>query len=71
MSINDLIEGIQPDRWPVSQGHRPLRSTGSALAVAVTLLEVAKQIAFYTQLCYYRLRFKIKIENLKLLLKII
>ncbi|VDM39854.1 unnamed protein product [Toxocara canis] len=40
MSINDLIEQIQPDRWPVPQGHRPLRATGSALAVAVTLLEV-------------------------------
>uniref|UniRef100_A0A915BSI6 Protein transport protein SEC23 n=4 Tax=Parascaris univalens TaxID=6257 RepID=A0A915BSI6_PARUN len=40
MSINDLIEQIQSDRWPVPQGHRPLRATGSALAVAVTLLEV-------------------------------
>ncbi|VDK69204.1 unnamed protein product [Gongylonema pulchrum] len=39
-SINELIEQIQPDRWPVPQGHRPLRATGSALAVAVTLLEV-------------------------------
>ncbi|VDK45353.1 unnamed protein product [Anisakis simplex] len=39
-SINDLIEQIQPDRWPVPQGHRPIRATGSALAVAVTLLEV-------------------------------
>lgn len=40
MSINDLIEQIRPDRWPVPQGHRPLRATGAALAVAVTLLEV-------------------------------
>lgn len=40
MSINDLIEQTVPDRWPVPQGHRPLRATGSALAVAVTLLEV-------------------------------
>ncbi|VDD90831.1 unnamed protein product [Enterobius vermicularis] len=41
MSINDLIEQIRPDRWPVPQGHRPLRATGAALAVAVTLLEVS------------------------------
>jgi protein transport protein SEC23 len=40
MSINDLIEQIQPDRWPVAQGARPLRATGAALSVAVTLLEV-------------------------------
>jgi len=40
-SINDLIEQIQTDRWPVPQGQRPLRATGAALAVAVTLLEVA------------------------------
>ncbi|MCP9264866.1 Protein transport protein Sec23A [Dirofilaria immitis] len=39
ISINDLIEQTVPDRWPVPQGHRPLRATGSALAVAVTLLE--------------------------------
>uniref|UniRef100_A0AAF5PU80 Protein transport protein SEC23 n=1 Tax=Wuchereria bancrofti TaxID=6293 RepID=A0AAF5PU80_WUCBA len=40
VSVNDLIEQTVPDRWPVPQGHRPLRATGSALAVAVTLLEV-------------------------------
>ncbi|CAO4382593.1 unnamed protein product [Caenorhabditis nigoni] len=38
-SINDLIDQITVDRWPVPQGHRPLRATGAALAVAVTLLE--------------------------------
>lgn len=40
MFINDLIDEIQPDPWPVPQGHRPLRATGAALSVAVTLLEV-------------------------------
>lgn len=40
MWMNDLIEQIQPDPWPVAQGNRPLRATGAALAVAVTLLEV-------------------------------
>ncbi|VDO40188.1 unnamed protein product [Haemonchus placei] len=38
-SINDIIDQISVDRWPVPQGHRPLRATGAALAVAVTLLE--------------------------------
>ncbi|CAI2352439.1 unnamed protein product [Caenorhabditis sp. 36 PRJEB53466] len=38
-SINDLIDQISVDRWPVPQGHRPLRATGAALAVAVTLIE--------------------------------
>lgn len=39
-SINDLVEQTTSDRWPIPQGHRPLRATGSALSVAVTLLEV-------------------------------
>ncbi|CAJ0577142.1 unnamed protein product, partial [Mesorhabditis spiculigera] len=38
-SINDLIDAVVVDRWPVPQGHRPLRATGAALSVAVTLLE--------------------------------
>ncbi|KJH50616.1 Sec23/Sec24 trunk domain protein [Dictyocaulus viviparus] len=38
-SINDIIDQITVDRWPVAQGHRPLRATGAALSVAVTLLE--------------------------------
>ena len=40
MFINDLIEDIQSDPWPVPQGHRHLRATGAALSAAVTLLEV-------------------------------
>lgn len=40
VSISELIEKIQPDRWPVPQGQRPLRSIGAALSVAITLLEV-------------------------------
>lgn len=38
-ALTDLIQEIQPDSWPVAQGHRPLRSTGAALSVAVGLLE--------------------------------
>lgn len=41
-TICDLIEQIGVDRWPVPQGHRQLRATGSALAVAVGLLEVGR-----------------------------
>lgn len=40
MFINDLIEELQPDPWPVNQGQRHVRATGAALSVAVTLLEV-------------------------------
>jgi len=40
VSIGELIEKIQSDRWPVPQGNRPLRAIGAALSVAITLLEV-------------------------------
>jgi len=39
MSISDLIEELQPDPWPVPTGKRPLRSVGTALSIAVGLLE--------------------------------
>ncbi|KAI6227627.1 Protein transport protein SEC23 [Aphelenchoides fujianensis] len=38
-TISDLIEQLTVDRWPIPQGHRPLRATGAALGVAVSLLE--------------------------------
>ncbi|KAL3072501.1 hypothetical protein niasHS_017475 [Heterodera schachtii] len=41
LSIGELIEKIQTDRWPVPQGQRPLRAIGAALSVAITLLEVS------------------------------
>lgn len=40
MNLTDLIGDIQRDPWIVQQGNRPLRSTGVALSVAVSLLEV-------------------------------
>lgn len=40
MNLTDLLGELQRDPWPVSQGKRPLRSTGVALSVAVGLLEV-------------------------------
>ncbi|XP_046379969.1 protein transport protein Sec23A-like isoform X1 [Haliotis rufescens] len=39
MSLTDLLGELQRDPWPVSQGKRPLRSTGAALSIAVGLLE--------------------------------
>ncbi|MEQ2269041.1 Protein transport protein Sec23B [Xenotaenia resolanae] len=41
MNLTDLLGELQRDPWPVSQGKRPLRSTGVALSVAVGLLEGA------------------------------
>ena len=37
-----MLGDIQTDPWPVHQGKRPLRSSGVALSVAVSLLEVGK-----------------------------
>ena len=43
MNLTDLIGDIQHDPWPVQQGNRPLRATGVALSVAVSLLEVRNE----------------------------
>ncbi|UYV74927.1 SEC23A, partial [Cordylochernes scorpioides] len=40
ISLTDMLGEIQRDPWPVPQGKRPLRSTGVALSIAVSLLEV-------------------------------
>uniref|UniRef100_T1IRR5 Protein transport protein SEC23 n=1 Tax=Strigamia maritima TaxID=126957 RepID=T1IRR5_STRMM len=39
MNLTDLIGELQRDPWPVPQGKRPLRSTGTALSIAIGLLE--------------------------------
>ncbi len=39
MNLTDMIGDIQCDPWPVPLGTRPLRSTGAALSLAVSLLE--------------------------------
>lgn len=38
--LTNILEGLQRDPWPVEQDKRPLRCTGVALGVAVSLLEV-------------------------------
>lgn len=37
--LTDLLGELQRDPWPISQGKRALRSTGTALSIAVGLLE--------------------------------
>ncbi|XP_058812176.1 protein transport protein Sec23A isoform X1 [Topomyia yanbarensis] len=39
MALTDLLGELQRDPWPVPQGKRFLRSTGTALSIAVGLLE--------------------------------
>ncbi|CAH0551809.1 unnamed protein product [Brassicogethes aeneus] len=39
MSLTDLIGELQRDPWPVPPGKRSLRSTGTALSIAIGLLE--------------------------------
>ena len=39
--LNGIIEELSKDQWPVPKQHRPLRCTGNALFLAVTLLEIA------------------------------
>jgi len=41
MDLTDLLGELQVDPWPVAADKRPLRSTGVALSVAVSLLEVS------------------------------
>lgn len=45
--MSDLLNELLKDPWPVSQGMRPLRSTGMALSIAVSLLEVINYRHFY------------------------
>jgi len=40
MVLTDLLGELQHDPWPVAQGKRPLRCTGTALSIAIGLLEV-------------------------------
>ena len=40
MALTDIIQELQVDPWPVQTAMRPLRATGVAMNVAITLLEV-------------------------------
>lgn len=50
MNMTDLLGELQRDPWPVTQGKRPLRSTGVAFSIAVGLLEVS---FFFYNLKYF------------------
>ena len=38
-ALNCIFEELQKDPWPVKADHRPARATGSALSIAISLLE--------------------------------
>lgn len=40
-ALNSILDDLQPDPWPVKSGHRAARCVGTALNVAVSLLESA------------------------------
>jgi protein transport protein SEC23 len=39
--LNSILDDLQPDPWPVKAGFRPARCVGTALNVAVSILEAA------------------------------
>lgn len=56
MNLTDLLGELQKDPWPVTQGKRPLRSTGVALSIAVGLLEVTQNLPGSLKPCKLTLR---------------
>jgi protein transport protein SEC23 len=40
-ALNSILDDLQPDPWPVKTGNRPSRCVGTALNVAIALLEAA------------------------------
>jgi protein transport protein SEC23 len=50
MNLTDMLGELQRDPWTVTQGKRPLRSTGAALSIAVGLLEASS--TNYMELAY-------------------
>lgn len=51
MILTDLLGELQHDPWPVAQGKRPLRCTGTALSIAIGLLEVCSLLSEYLSTC--------------------
>lgn len=39
VNLNNILDDLQPDPFPVAQGTRPLRCTGNAIDIAIGLLE--------------------------------
>jgi protein transport protein SEC23 len=40
--LTQIIEGLTRDPWPVANDRRPMRCTGVAMNVAVSMLEVSR-----------------------------
>lgn len=40
-ALNSILDDLQCDPWPVEAGNRPARCVGTAMNVAVSLLEAA------------------------------
>ncbi len=40
-ALNSILDDLQPDPWPVKSGNRPQRCVGTALNIAISLLEAA------------------------------
>jgi protein transport protein SEC23 len=40
-ALNSILDDLQPDPWPVKTGNRAARCVGTALNVAISLLEAA------------------------------
>ena len=39
--MNSILDDLQPDPWPTKQGCRAARAVGTALNIAISLLEMA------------------------------
>lgn len=57
--LQDIISELRRDPWPIQTGHRPLRATGAAIAIAVGILEACypncggRVLAFVGGACSY------------------
>ena len=40
-ALNSILDDLQPDPWPTKQGNRAARCTGTALNIAISMLELA------------------------------
>ena len=40
-ALNSILDDLQPDPWQAKKGCRPLRCVGTAMNIAISLLEVA------------------------------
>ena len=39
-ALNSILDDLQPDPWPTKQACRPARCAGTALNVAISMLEI-------------------------------